>query len=251
MPFTFSHPAIILPLAKLPRNRISATGLIIGSMAPDFEFFLRMKLQKIHGHTFEGVFYYDLPLSILLAFLFHFFVRDALISYSPQPVKANFSQFVGLDWLSWFRKYWYVYLYSALIGIFSHLLWDAFTHESGFFAQRIPFLLEESTVFMWEMPNYMIGQLGGSLAGGALILIVLVFPKQSSYSSNAWKNMLTYWSMVVAIVLIVLILRNIQSLGDFIAATISGGLIGLLITPRLMKLLKINEGPKILNKGKD
>ncbi|WP_262496247.1 DUF4184 family protein [Flavobacterium piscis] len=39
MPFTFSHPAIILPLKYLPKNWISLTGLIIGSLTPDFEYF--------------------------------------------------------------------------------------------------------------------------------------------------------------------------------------------------------------------
>ncbi|WP_240482010.1 DUF4184 family protein [Flavobacterium psychrophilum] len=39
MPFTFSHPAIILPLRYLPRQWFSLTGLIIGSLTPDFEYF--------------------------------------------------------------------------------------------------------------------------------------------------------------------------------------------------------------------
>jgi len=36
MPFTFSHPAIVLPLTKA-RLKLSATGLIVGSTIPDFE----------------------------------------------------------------------------------------------------------------------------------------------------------------------------------------------------------------------
>ncbi|SEF46838.1 protein of unknown function [Flavobacterium urumqiense] len=42
MPFTFSHPAIILPFLK--NKKLSATALIIGSMSPDFEYFFRMKM---------------------------------------------------------------------------------------------------------------------------------------------------------------------------------------------------------------
>lgn len=40
MPFTFSHPAIILPLSYLPKKWFSLTGLIIGSLIPDFEYLL-------------------------------------------------------------------------------------------------------------------------------------------------------------------------------------------------------------------
>ena len=38
MPFTFSHPAIILPLAKINAKYISLTALVAGSMAPDSDF---------------------------------------------------------------------------------------------------------------------------------------------------------------------------------------------------------------------
>ena len=57
MPFTFSHPAIILPLKKLPKKYISMTGLIVGSIAPDFEYFLRMKSK--YSHTMSGILWYD------------------------------------------------------------------------------------------------------------------------------------------------------------------------------------------------
>ena len=66
MPFTFSHPAIILPLLKLGKNKVSATALIAGSMAPDFEYFINFQMKQIHGHTAAGMFYYDFPLAILL-----------------------------------------------------------------------------------------------------------------------------------------------------------------------------------------
>ena len=54
MPFTFSHPAIVLPLKYLPKKWFSFTGLIIGSMTPDFEYFLRMKVKSDYSHTLNG-----------------------------------------------------------------------------------------------------------------------------------------------------------------------------------------------------
>ncbi len=52
MPFTFAHPAAVLPFMKKQSKYISVTALILGSMAPDFEYFYildRMVLLAIHG----------------------------------------------------------------------------------------------------------------------------------------------------------------------------------------------------------
>ena len=50
MPFTFAHPAIVLPFYKKPKF-FSMTTLIIGSMSPDFEYFLRMKIKSDMSQT--------------------------------------------------------------------------------------------------------------------------------------------------------------------------------------------------------
>ncbi len=238
MPFTFSHPAIILPLLKISPKRISASALIFGSMAPDFEFFLRMRLERIHGHTISGVFYWDLPLTLLLAFIFHHFVRDALINFSPEPIRSNFAQYIDYNWIEWLKKYWFVFTYSALIGIFSHLFWDAWTHESGFFAKRIPWLLQNSQIFIWSMPNYMIGQLVSSIVGAAAIGMVLIYPKKRELSAEQKRNQFYYWAIVSSVLFIVLALRNMQSMGDLLATTLSGGMIGLIVAPRILKAIK-------------
>ncbi|MEB0248571.1 DUF4184 family protein, partial [Mucilaginibacter sp. 5B2] len=61
MPFTISHPAVILPLNYLPKRFISLTALVVGSLTPDFEYFIRMKVQSDYSHTLPGLFWFDLP----------------------------------------------------------------------------------------------------------------------------------------------------------------------------------------------
>jgi hypothetical protein len=56
MPFTFAHPAIILPLYKKP-HLFSMTALIIGSMVPDFEYFLKVAVKSALNHSLAGIFY--------------------------------------------------------------------------------------------------------------------------------------------------------------------------------------------------
>ncbi len=71
MPFTFSHPAIVLPFGLIGQRYFSMTALIIGSMTPDFEYFLRLRVRSDFSHTLFGVFWFDLPLGIVLCFVFH------------------------------------------------------------------------------------------------------------------------------------------------------------------------------------
>lgn len=237
MPFTFCHPAVVLPFIKLGANRISATGIIIGSMSPDFEYFLKMRMEKIHGHSFAGLFYFDLPLTIILAFIFHIWVRDAFIQHLPEIIRKRFVGYIGLDWISWVKKYWYVLLYSALIGIFSHVIWDAFTHTNGFFVRRLSFLQGTTMVFDVIIKKADLAQLLSTIFGGMIILLSLVIPTEDKMKHGIFRQKLIYWLGVVLITCITLILRNGDSLGDFIATFIAGGLIGLIVTPIMLKFI--------------
>ncbi len=148
MPFTFSHPAAILPLAYLPKRWISLTGLIIGSMIPDFEYFIRMKPFSQYSHTILGVFWFDLPLAILIAFIFHNLVKNSLFNNSPAFLQVRLADYKNLDWNNYFRKNWLIVIISILIGTFSHLLWDSFTHETVFLSKNAPFC---PPIFLWGL----------------------------------------------------------------------------------------------------
>ena len=140
MPFTFSHPAIVLPLTFLPRQWFSLTGLVIGSLTPDFEYFLRMRIKSNYSHTIDGLFWFDLPLGLLLALIFHNIVRDSLFDNFPSILKSRFLAFRQFDWNDHFKRKWFVVAISILIGAASHIFWDSFTHDHGYFVQTIPAL---------------------------------------------------------------------------------------------------------------
>ncbi len=254
MPFTFCHPALILPLTKINANRISATGLIIGSMSPDFEYFIKMRMEKIHGHHLGGLFYFDLPLTLLLAILFHALVRDTLILSSPEFVRKKYMPFVGMNWIFWLRRHWFVFLYSALIGIFSHIFWDGFTHTNGYFVQHIPFLQGSTEIFGVHLKKADLAQTLSTLFGGLILLLAVILPPSDALNKRQFRQKMNYWIYVVLILTLILLLRNIQTLGDFVATFISGGLIGLIIAPMLLKQQQkgnknILGGLKKLNKN--
>lgn len=136
MPFTFSHPAIVLPLKYLPKKWFSMTGLVIGSLTPDFEYFIRMKIESNYSHTFWGIFYFDLPLGILLTFVFHNLVKEELFKNLPKKLNQRFIKTEKFNWNKYFIKNWKIVILSIIIGTISHLFWDSFTHESGFFVKH-------------------------------------------------------------------------------------------------------------------
>lgn len=237
MPFTFSHPAIVLPLSKLPKNWISLTGLVIGSMTPDFEYFLRMQVKSSYSHTIDGLFWFDLPLGILLAFVFHNLVRNRLFDQLPLFLKSRFSAFRDFDWNRHFKKNWSVILISILIGAASHLFWDGFTHQTGYFVQLIPVLSKTVEIFHIQTPAFKILQHSSSLIGGLFIVFVIFkMPADKNISSNINPKYWVIFSVIAFIIVLIRILTglSIRSYGNLIVTGISTVLISLILTSILI-----------------
>src|SRR5437763_5725606 len=133
MPFTFSHPAAILPFRIFRKKWFSLTALVIGSVVPDFEYFLRMKDESFYSHKFWGIWWFDLPLAFLLSFLFHDVVRNPLFSNLPYTLQKRFKGYMDFKWGDYLRKHFGIVVFSFLVGIVSHILWDRLTHETANF----------------------------------------------------------------------------------------------------------------------
>jgi hypothetical protein len=234
MPFTFSHPAIILPLPFLSRNRFSLTGLVIGSMTPDFEYFIRMKIQSSYSHSVVGLFWFDLPLGILLAFIFHNIVRDSLFENLPFTLKSRFFVFTKFKWNTYFINNWFVVLTSILIGAISHIIWDGFTHGNGYFVERISFLMKTVDLIGIQIPIFKILQHSSSLAGG--IIIMFTFYKLPIDNSIPRNMNLLYWLIFTGLLFVIVTIRfssgfDFHLHGNIIVSVISAALISLILTP--------------------
>ncbi|MCC9167710.1 DUF4184 family protein [Pontibacter harenae] len=242
MPFTFSHPAIVLPFKYFPERWRSMTGLIVGSMAPDFEKFIRMSTYDAYSHTWKSIFYFNLPIGLLLAFLFHVFVRDELIDHLPLFLQRRLIQFKGLNWVGYFRKNYGIVILSILIGTVSHIGWDAFTHIDGRFVRLFPILEKELVFKSFKMEMFNFLQNGSSLVGLLVIFIAFfmlpALPVPKPKTSQFRK--LSYWVVFLLIAFSVLVLR--YKLGDslnyvvsLIIVSISASLISLVITSMLFR----------------
>ena len=203
MPVTFSHPAIVLPLTKARLN-LSATGLIIGSMIPDFEYFIRMLDKTRYSHTLFGIFWFDLPLSLLVSFIYHQVVRNSLFDNLPSFLKDRFSIYKKFNWPKYFTKNWAIVLVSIIVGTVSHLLWDGVTHHTMFYVKQaeLATMMKIGTI---NLAGYKFLQLASSIVGG-LAVIYSIFSLRRIHQPKA-KIDYRYWALVFFIAFFIFFLR--------------------------------------------
>ena len=205
MPFTFSHPFIVLPFVKNKTKWFSTTSLIIGSMAPDFEYFLNFRILSFVGHTIPGILFFTLPLTIIFSLLFHKVVRNELIKHLPSPLDHRLSGYLKYNFTKDLKSNWHVFLYSAIIGILSHIVLDGFTHSTGYFVSRYHIFNKTIPVILFDIPAYSIIQHSLSLIGLFIIVkyILSLNKINSDYLEICTKQKRRYWILITVSTLII------------------------------------------------
>lgn len=241
MPLTFCHPAIVLPLKKLNPKWFSMTGLIIGSMSPDLEYFTRMEIEATHSHLFWGALYFDLPIALLYCFVFHLFVRNILINHLPNFLQERFHSFINFNWITYFKIHWLIVIVSIIVGTYSHLFWDAFTHEWGYFAKLIPALQEVWFTVPIEVKGYKFLQHFSTFLGAIFIAIwIYKMPKQeisySKFNYQFWLKVIFLTSIISAIRFVIFPVEIV--LGNIIVVIGMSGFLSLIIFGMKEKLLR-------------
>jgi hypothetical protein len=231
MPFTPAHPAIILPFIR--SRYFSATGLIIGSMSPDFEYFFKMSVNSAYSHSIAGLFYFDLPVTIMLALLFHQVAKNNLISNLPIFFQRRFQDTWHFNFLNYLKRHWWIFLISALVGAASHIFWDSFTHNNRFFVRQFSSIYQSISVPFQgaNYPLFYVLQQISTTVGGAIMLIY-IFAKKPQPLQQLVTPKIIYWISVIAIATLVLRIRFLISpadydLGNVVVSSISGLLIAL------------------------
>ena len=234
MPFTFAHPAIVMPINRVFGTRLSLSGLVIGSMVPDFEKFILVTDVKTYSHTWHGMFWLDLPLGFAIAFLFHTVVRDTLIDNLPAFFRRRLIGYKKLNWNRYCKKHFWNVLLAMLIGIFSHMAWDDFTHADGFFVRHIPFLQGYGLYAGYKVLQFTTSILGmlAVLAGIGTMPQLHVQPK---------KLHTGYWLIIVCTAIAFTSFRflidlSITNISLMTITILSGGLLGTVLAPLLMKM---------------
>ncbi len=125
MPFTFCHPAAALPFC---RWRFVLSALVIGSISPDFEYFLTVSGQNRGGHTFPGVLLYTFPVALCMLAVFHGLLKWPVISLLPSGLQAKVVE-PARKFTWWPPRRLILVLLSLALGIATHIIWDNLTHS--------------------------------------------------------------------------------------------------------------------------
>lgn len=173
MPFTLSHPAAILPVAAQPKllQLLPLSALIIGSITPDLAYFLPFLPGSRTSHSFTGIFIFSIPTGLVFLWLFHALLKRPLLSLIPEshqrrlvPLCNDFRflplpQFGGIT-------------IAVVLGAFTHIAWDSFTHAGGWFVVNLP-LLDQVAFIIGTHPFhlYSLLQHGSTLVGGFALFV--------------------------------------------------------------------------------
>lgn len=170
MPWTFSHPAAVLPLRRFVPGYLSLPALMCGSLAPDVGYYLDQYDIAGYAHTAAGSVVAGVPLALACLLLFYL-VRRPLWFLLPQPHRSAISPLLeSAPWRA--KSFWLIAPVSALIGVWTHNFWDSFTHYGGWMALRIP-LLQETIVRVGGVgiPASRVLQHLSTVAGAAVLAI--------------------------------------------------------------------------------
>lgn len=235
MPFTISHAAIVAPFTTSKNRFFSATGLIIGSMVPDFFYFILLNPYFYFGHTWWGILILDLPLGIALAFLYHNGVKQALSYYLPKFLGGRLVRFNDFNWNQYFKTNPLTVISSLIIGVLTHFFLDGFTHEDGYFVLLFPVLQPETTVFGHTMKVWYLFQYATSVVG---LLVLYWYYMKMPFTDTPDANLLLkigFWGTAILTGGLILILNeifhHIDCKGmDYLATILGGAFYGLLIS---------------------
>jgi hypothetical protein len=89
MPWTLSHPAIVLPLRRFSPPPLGFAALVIGSMTPDIGFYIDRFDLSTFAQTLPDSFLACLPTGVILLLFYYLFCRA--VCYSSPPLAGRLS----------------------------------------------------------------------------------------------------------------------------------------------------------------
>jgi hypothetical protein len=172
MPFTFAHPAAILPLRRRFKA-LQTVPLIVGSVAPDLPYFIpfipaRLGRLMLETHSVWGSLWLDLPIGMVTLILGFLFRRPLVALLTPR------ARALCLQSVEHFRDqplHWVLAPFAILLGTWTHLLWDSFTHDNGWGVRRVAALSAPITLGFYTGTVDHVMQYASSLAGLLILAI--------------------------------------------------------------------------------
>ncbi len=126
MPLTFpSHAAAVLPLHAVFK-RLPLSALIVGSAAPDFAY--SVGWDKDLAHTWLGPLLFCAPAGLGVYAALVGIILPALHQTLPRFAGVEWGRFAATGGLPRGLRAWAAVLLAVVVGAYTHVLWDGFTH---------------------------------------------------------------------------------------------------------------------------
>jgi hypothetical protein len=125
VPYSFAHPAAVIPLYRLLGKSAVPSALVIGSVIPDAWYFVPL-LDRAASHSVAGLFLFCLPAGLFTYAAFHLVFKHPLLELLPRGIAGRVGAWTcpGLPGVPWRGV-----ALSLLAGALTHLAWDALTHR--------------------------------------------------------------------------------------------------------------------------
>ncbi len=167
MPFTPIHTLAVVPFTK----RLPTAALFIGAMVPDTRLFApHAGFNYEIMHSASGAITHCLPLALVLYLIFHYIMKAPLLALLPRKVSRRLPG----ENIFWSTEFAAKVCCAILLGVFSHIIWDSFSHHGRLGTQIFPILLKEFPLWGSKtIAGYKIVQYGSTLIGGPLLIWLL------------------------------------------------------------------------------
>ena len=186
MPFTLAHPAAVLPFA---RTKLVFSALIAGALAPDIGYFITFSSQHAESHSLTGLFLICLPAGLLMLLVFHKLMKAPLLALLPASHQERLYPYAQGFHLRSASRFGLIVI-SLLIGSATHLIWDSFTHKTGWVVQRVP-ALEGTLRPFHHYPIYKFLQHSSGVLGLAILVIAYLHWYRQAKSSAVRRPRMT------------------------------------------------------------
>jgi Domain of unknown function (DUF4184) len=177
MPFTISHAAAVLPFSHLLARWRLLSATIIGSMVPDFGWFLPWPWRpaRFETHSALSLLTFSLPVGLITFWIFQWLIKTPWMELLPDGAYARWRDYSApADYADPLQ--WVLAACGVIGGAITHLVWDAFTHEGARGVRMIPALDDVVlAIHGHQLAGAHLLQDASSLLGLAVVTVIIAY----------------------------------------------------------------------------
>lgn len=219
MPYTFTHIGYIIPIKNKFLNKVSFSGLLFGSIAPDYDILFRITESRFHifSYSLFDVFCLITPLAFISLMTFHIFCQKIVYNNLPEFFKKISHDWLNLDIKLYIKGNIFTILMSIIIAIYLHLFLDLLSHSLDAWSFKTIIYQLTNNLILGNISYYF--ALYGvpilfSIIGGILMLNPILANKPTIASLRLTKSQKKFWILIIACTILTTGIKIVFSTAD-------------------------------------